>query len=373
LAALFVGGVIALISRSLAFRTVWPYAVHVSITSQAIETEFTDPWAFAWLCSGINNTDYDETKREDRALHFDSEAFQESTQRLAENLNAGIEYLDACNRPRALERFGEALHALQDFYSHSNWVENHLTPTITPSTIPICQDLVALNGSGFFVQGSLTANLQFEDPSWDHVSACTVAPGAPASVVTGGYYPNTSRPVGKCTHDEMNKDYSIPDGRWPSPRGAFQHNGTPLHIFAADVAMRHTRRIWGNDNPLTSQGIKQALTLRFPVQGAEYYNLLVRRQINVAFVIDVSGSMGDELPIVQTKVRDWVTSWMQNPEFRVNLSLVTFVDGVIFQDTSCNKATFLAWIDDLSVSSAPNHLMPGGLIDRGPGRNEHSR
>lgn len=261
--ALVLTSAIAVLSSFLsvnAFRSRGGFVVHRDITRSAIESEFVDQDALERMLQANDNVDR-EPKLSDNALHFDNEDFQHSTQRLAENLNAGIQSLGTCDRASALNSFGEALHSLQDFYSHSNWVENHLTPEGTPQTeIPICPQLVSLDGNGVFVAGPLTKDSNFVDTSWDPLSGtCTQAPGPPASVVTGGYY-QVARPPGKCMHDEMNKDWWVPSVFYPSLRGSFVVNGRALHFLATDVAMRHTRAIWGTDTPpppLISQGIKQ--------------------------------------------------------------------------------------------------------------------
>ncbi|CAF1359667.1 unnamed protein product [Adineta ricciae] len=59
------------------------------------------------------------------AAHFDSESFAESNHRL---MQLRKKIVDDANNPtinleKARERIGSYLHTLQDFYSHSNWIE----------------------------------------------------------------------------------------------------------------------------------------------------------------------------------------------------------------------------------------------------------
>jgi hypothetical protein len=115
----FLGGliVIALASRSWAFRTIWPFDVHRLISKDGIANEFTDQSSLKRLLSEIDNTDINRIKRDDNALHFDSEAFSQSTQRLAENLNAAMTLLSECKKSQAIE-IGEACRsAVRSIYT----------------------------------------------------------------------------------------------------------------------------------------------------------------------------------------------------------------------------------------------------------------
>lgn len=57
-------------------------------------------------------------------LHFDNEEFKLSSQRLITKRNEVITKITTTSfGPSAQANLGEALHTLQDFYAHSNWVE----------------------------------------------------------------------------------------------------------------------------------------------------------------------------------------------------------------------------------------------------------
>ncbi|KAF9775388.1 hypothetical protein IL306_006507 [Fusarium sp. DS 682] len=57
------------------------------------------------------------------ALHFDGENFDGGQKRLTQLKDDVIKYLKDDNRGAARKSLGNALHTLQDFYAHSNWVE----------------------------------------------------------------------------------------------------------------------------------------------------------------------------------------------------------------------------------------------------------
>ena len=55
--------------------------------------------------------------------HFDAERFYQSNSKIVENKVAAINFINKEQFDAAIESTGKALHILQDFYSHSNWVE----------------------------------------------------------------------------------------------------------------------------------------------------------------------------------------------------------------------------------------------------------
>ncbi|CAF0737973.1 unnamed protein product [Adineta steineri] len=59
------------------------------------------------------------------STHFDSESFKESNDRIIQLRNKILEDANDPNKDldKARGRIGDLLHTLQDFYSHSNWIE----------------------------------------------------------------------------------------------------------------------------------------------------------------------------------------------------------------------------------------------------------
>lgn len=67
--------------------------------------------------------DFLPTSRNDPDLHFDAERLGQGRTRLVGALRETVVAAGALDHTLARQRLGAALHALQDFYSHSNWVE----------------------------------------------------------------------------------------------------------------------------------------------------------------------------------------------------------------------------------------------------------
>jgi hypothetical protein len=108
--------------------------------------------------------------------HFDNETFSKGSKRLRDKIAAILDALDTGNRSLALEELGRGLHTVQDFFSHSNFIENNSVDTAV--------DL-----------------LNLEDPSPDLVCDRKTFKGG----LTSGDYPER-RADGKCTHTELNKE-----------------------------------------------------------------------------------------------------------------------------------------------------------------------
>lgn len=66
--------------------------------------------------------------------HFDNCQFSETVDRINSRYEAAVVYLNPhkLDLPKAEERFGYILHAAQDFYSHTNWVEMGRSDLIDP-------------------------------------------------------------------------------------------------------------------------------------------------------------------------------------------------------------------------------------------------
>jgi hypothetical protein len=160
---------------------------HEQITRQALKG-LLRPSEIKTVVAADLDVDEQETWGVPEA-HFDSESFSKGSARLRRKRQAALEMLAAGDRRGALLLLGQALHAIQDFFSHSNFVENN------PVDAQI--DLLSL-----------------QDPPAD--LRC-VPPGFKGGL-TSGYYSNTSSehpddvinepPLKgvKCSHGQLNKD-----------------------------------------------------------------------------------------------------------------------------------------------------------------------
>jgi len=221
--------------------------------------------------------------------HFTNETFPESSARLIQLRQEIVMKLTASppDGDKARTLLGNALHAVQDFYAHSNWVElpghldfNHdlgrqmmTRPPLSLHTCPTNPD--TLGGSG---GGGLT-------------SAYFVSPlglfGVPQP--TNGFRVGCEPsllPTGKCFHG--NEDPRDP-GTVPCSGINKDEPGRPFHSTArstaepatVDYVQQIVAAIAGND---------KAIAALFDVKGT------------IGFVIDDTGSMGSTINGVKTLV-----------------------------------------------------------------------
>lgn len=85
----------------------------------------------------------------DASRHFDSEEFDKSTKRLFDLKNQIITAITSStpDQVEAWQKLGQALHTIQDFYAHSNWVELHRNNILdnlgSQETFPISSQPIA--------------------------------------------------------------------------------------------------------------------------------------------------------------------------------------------------------------------------------------
>jgi hypothetical protein len=151
---------------------------HASLLLRSAPKEFSRR---ALLFSVIRANIAVDLNQKDKHLHFDDSRFSDGVAHINElwsRIEAGIARMTS---------FGSLTHTVQDFYSHSNWIElhQHLTPI----------------------------------PLWD----LTVA-SLPAAVQSGIYPSSHAGKRSAPTHAELNKDCPF---AWWSPSGARVVAGGP--------------------------------------------------------------------------------------------------------------------------------------------------
>jgi len=253
-------------------------ASHASITEQAI-TNFAlhnlscDPseTALREIVKANGMTDFWDALSP--KAHFDAESFAAGQERLRSKLENIRNSMNAGRVPAAREALGEALHAIQDFYSHSNWVETHLAGEIYADlgrrgALDIAPGATCSDcGSSSGCEG----NLLMPSPGWTSGYFALVLSYKPAGKCSHGG--SLDRTAGSLPKGGINKDSSN------SPHGS-KHNA------AADSARRATEMFLSNlegDGWLTHDQVKRLLC-----------------GPTLAFCIDTTAGMGDIIEAVKT-------------------------------------------------------------------------
>jgi hypothetical protein len=217
---------------------------HQEITAEALS--FLRPDILVALTAANVATDVQFTLVS--AYHFDDCNFSESSALVAANQAAAVEALDpGCASPAtdaaAVLAFGQSLHAIQDFYSHSNWVELGAEGLLDDSMAPFptLDGYAVLQPSGIqIIEGDppqKTAVSRKDDMPYPQNAIVYVNTQGTKrlGLISGSvdYEPGDKCPVQvRMTHDELNKDNSMNPGR------------AAQFIEAKALAVQQTRHEW---------------------------------------------------------------------------------------------------------------------------------
>ncbi|XP_043939218.1 von Willebrand factor A domain-containing protein 7 isoform X2 [Protopterus annectens] len=251
--------------------------------------------------------DFLNTTRNDAIQHFDSEQIQAANQLLLFRRKEVIQAIKSENYEVARTKLGELLHSLQDFYSHTNWVEMgylkvhpHLllpgkeVKAVVGESEPTCRDCDGME-------------------CWDNVLEIINK----KKLLTSGYYGSQpEKPPGKCSHGGI-----FDDSRNQGAKGGINKDSTSslfsphyyLHAEAAELAERAT--------------VKFLQELREAVSNKLFMRLFnIGSGAGLSFVIDTTGSMFEEIQAAKERAHDIIEKrhgTLDEPEYYL---LVPFHD-----------------------------------------------
>ena len=256
------------------------------------------------------------------AAHFDSEQFQIGQNRLIELRALVRARIVSRDYVRARSETGRLLHTLQDFYSHSNWIEMGNTepysvlgqPGQRPGNIasPQTQTCTDCSENGrvmlqFMFGAVVGQSAEFHYRCDNNIRSEILS----NRLLTSGYYSNqvdtrnrvVDKPRGKCSHggyldpssDDparggINKDSPYPD---LSPHHS-QHFDAARVAEQATVTMLNQIRNDVDNDELFAAFLNIFISTPMPQ--------LQVVAASIAYVIDTTGSMGDELPEIQATI-----------------------------------------------------------------------
>eukprot|EP00118_Oscarella_pearsei_P015264 m.136837 g.136837 ORF g.136837 m.136837 type:complete len:1075 (+) comp38192_c0_seq3:1337-4561(+) len=318
------------------------------------------------------NADVDSELADLTAAHFDGENFIGGNNRLLELRKDIIDAILKESYGTARELAGGFLHTLQDFYSHSNWVElgnlNYYDRLGVPGKQPNNVASPALPTCLNCARVSLVS-LVGRCPSTTH----NILLGRQLSAfLTSGYYSNQDKPkpdskkllavpgytvndVGKCSHggflDGTNK-VTATGGINKDSTSAFFSPHYDLHLQAADIAIKASRAFF--DDLRTQVG--DVFFLRF---------LGLDNGASLSFCIDTTGSMSDDIAQAKQQAIRIIEGSLAGVSPPIDFVFVPFNDpgfGPAF--VSRNPDDFKNKISTISVGGGGDHaeLAISGLI-----------
>ncbi|XP_044046157.1 von Willebrand factor A domain-containing protein 7-like isoform X2 [Siniperca chuatsi] len=228
------------------------------------------------------------------------------------------------------QTLGLVCHTLQDFYSHSNWVELKKTTPYSTLIRPD-QPLENLAGPDTPTCRSCTGNI-----CADNILPEVLQQG----LLTSGYFNSLSsaKPAGKCSHGGSSDKSSQKDPVGGINKDAVESSHGSLHNKAANLAVDATMELLedirgavGDKNFLRLMGLSQSSVL--------------------CFVIDTTGSMSDDIVEVRRVSFDIIDRKKGTPQEPSAYILVPFNDpdfGPVIRTTDAD--TFKTSINRLTAS-----------------------
>ncbi|XP_075343581.1 von Willebrand factor A domain-containing protein 7-like [Odontesthes bonariensis] len=229
----------------------------------------------------------EENKRIDRRrlldppYHFDNELFAEGKKIIKD----GLEAIKAANKRQeffsARETLGGILHTLQDFYSHSNWVE-------MGNKLPNSNLIRAGRSIGKIADKTRATCRNCDD---DICTNNILEDILQERILTSGYFSlrSTVKLPGKCSHGDF-----FDATRKTEPRGGINKDKISnvhgyLHNEAARLAVAATSELL--EDIRGAAGDRQFLQMMGINKGSSKA---------LCFVVDTTGSMGDDIAAVRT-------------------------------------------------------------------------
>ncbi|KAL6110279.1 uncharacterized protein ACO6RY_19394 [Pungitius sinensis] len=246
--------------------------------------------------------------------HFDDESFRGGRDVIATGVAAVKASVRLENFVAGRSTLGRVLHTLQDFYSHSNWVE---LGNMAPYSILITPDQPLQNLAGL------------STPTCRSCSGGSCATNLlPQGLLTSGYFSlfSPDKPAGKCSHGGSLDQTSTHDPVGGINKDTVESNHGSFHQKAADLAVGATLELLED--------------IRLAVGDKDFLLLMGLSQAPVlCFVIDTTGSMSDEIAEVKRvsfKIIDEKRGTPQEPPAYI---LVPFNDpdfGPLFMTTNAD-------------------------------------
>ncbi|CAK6971423.1 von Willebrand factor A domain-containing protein 7-like [Scomber scombrus] len=225
----------------------------------------------------------------DASFHFDDEHFAGGR----DIITAGLSAVKASNQlenfEAAREKLGEILHPLQDFYSHSNWVElGNESPN-----------------SNLFKSGTNIGNMADETRATcrncvgDDCTNNILEDILRDKILTSGYFSAvpllSSKPPGKCSHGGTFDRTTNTEPRGGINKDNPQSDHGHLHNKAVNVAIAATTEIL--EDIRGAAGDRSFLQMMGIIKGRA-----------LCFAIDTTGSMSDDIAAVRTVTSNIINS-----------------------------------------------------------------
>ena len=268
--------------------------------------------------------------------HFDAEQFQSGQNRLILLRENVVSLIRIKNFDLARSEMGRMSHTLQDFYSHSNWVENGNSDIyqvlgrknerpgrIAPPNLATCLDCTE---DGIVILGRIIGFLE-RAKSAKYFYSCSnnlIDHLKPNEILTSGYYSSShdkygvliNKPKQKCSHGGFLDSTSDVSAKGGINKDSLSNKWSPhnsQHAKAAHLAETATLNIF--------QEIRNAVN--DDALFSEFLGISVNVvSASIAYVIDTTESMIEELPEIQATITQLRAGLEQYAEIYGNITIL---------------------------------------------------
>ncbi|KAM4547257.1 von Willebrand factor A domain-containing protein 7-like [Fundulus diaphanus] len=245
----------------------------------------------AILSIQLRNIQVDIRYALDSSFHFDGEMFVQGKKIITDGLVAVKASNKMENYETARQKLGEIMHPLQDFYSHSNWVE-------LGYRLPNSNLIREGTSIGDIADKSrATCRSCDGDDCTNNILEDIIA----GKILTSGYTGHkpffSTKPSGKCSHGGILDETSKIDPKGGINKDSFKSSHGHLHTQAANLAIA-----------ATSQMLED---IRLAAGDTTFLQMVgISRGSNRAlcFVTDTSQSMSDDIAVVKTVTNSIINS-----------------------------------------------------------------
>ncbi|XP_067832937.1 von Willebrand factor A domain-containing protein 7-like [Heptranchias perlo] len=263
------------------------------------------------------------------ARHFDSETLVEGKAKILELLTSVVQNIRQDNFSSARKNMGRLLHTLQDFYSHSNWMEMGFR---SPNSNIIQPDRdIGTRAAKDEETCSACSTSVCRNNILDNIIS--------RKVLTTGYFNILpfGKPRGKCSHGGLLDATRLRDAKGGINKDSLSSPHSHLHKKAAEVATEATLEAFAR----IRDSVGDKLFLRF---------LNINSPSSLSFAIDTTGSMSDDISAVKQRTIAIIDSKQGTPQEPSFYTMVPFNDpgfGPVYKTT--DPVLFKKYISALTV------------------------
>ncbi|XP_014833002.1 PREDICTED: von Willebrand factor A domain-containing protein 7-like [Poecilia mexicana] len=262
--------------------------------------------------------------------HCDNEELDEGKKIVTD----GLSVVKASNKQQnfvsATSSLGRILHTLQDFYSHSNWVEighkfpntNLIKANARVGNIAAKTRATCLSCNGNDCRNNIRSDILKNN------------------ILTSGYFSLNpfAKPTGKCSHGGVPDSTSLIEPKGGINKDTLDSSHGHLHSQAANMAIAATSELL--EDVRSAAGDKAFFDMMGLSKGKP-----------LCFVVDTTGSMGDDIAAVREVTASIIDSKLGTPDEPSVYVLVPFNDpdfGPLIRTT--DPEIFKAYINSLRAT-----------------------